>query len=325
MKNQYFGDINDYFKYALLRALSGRGELRTLVAWMLTPEDGGADGRKLGYLSQPARYRGLDPELFDFLKAAVERLPRGVASIEAVGLLPNSRFHSSLLTDDISARQGYFQLLASLYAEADWVFFDPDNGFEVSSCTYGSRNSSKFLYWAELAHAYRSGLSVLVYQHFPRERRNRFIPSLQQRLADETGAPEVTAVVTPHVGFFLLPQEQHRAAFGKRIGPLVDAAGSLLRFWGPETPPPVDDADRTAVGKVESLARPLPLPVITDVSGLVARDVTGRQVLCPACRAHVFKRWPLGWDAHALRCAGVSGQSQQQRKEAFKAAWRILF
>ena len=40
MKNQYFGDVNDYRKYGLLRALQGEGSLSTLVAWMLTPDDG---------------------------------------------------------------------------------------------------------------------------------------------------------------------------------------------------------------------------------------------------------------------------------------------
>ena len=40
MKNQYLGDINDYRKQGLLRLLSGMGELKTGVCWMLTPDDG---------------------------------------------------------------------------------------------------------------------------------------------------------------------------------------------------------------------------------------------------------------------------------------------
>jgi hypothetical protein len=40
MKNQYFGDINDYRKYGLLRMLHSTGDGRLLVAWMLTPDDG---------------------------------------------------------------------------------------------------------------------------------------------------------------------------------------------------------------------------------------------------------------------------------------------
>lgn len=44
MKGQYFGDINDYRKYGLLRALQSSGEGSLLVAWMLTPDDGRPDG-----------------------------------------------------------------------------------------------------------------------------------------------------------------------------------------------------------------------------------------------------------------------------------------
>jgi hypothetical protein len=45
MKHQYFGDINDYRKYGLLRALQSSSLGGLLVAWMLTPDDGGPDGR----------------------------------------------------------------------------------------------------------------------------------------------------------------------------------------------------------------------------------------------------------------------------------------
>ena len=40
MKNQYFGDVNDYRKYGLLRVLQREANLRCVVAWMLTPDDG---------------------------------------------------------------------------------------------------------------------------------------------------------------------------------------------------------------------------------------------------------------------------------------------
>ena len=45
MKDQYFGDINDYRKYGLLRAIIRAGRLRILVAWMLTVDDGSTDGK----------------------------------------------------------------------------------------------------------------------------------------------------------------------------------------------------------------------------------------------------------------------------------------
>lgn len=87
MKHQYVGDINDYRKYALLRALSEGGTNRVGVCWMLTPDDGGADGGKLAYLGQPERFRHFDPELFDILAhAASEPDRRRLQSIEDSGV-----------------------------------------------------------------------------------------------------------------------------------------------------------------------------------------------------------------------------------------------
>ena len=39
MKNQYFGDINDYRKYGLIRLLADGGKIKAGVCWMLTPDD----------------------------------------------------------------------------------------------------------------------------------------------------------------------------------------------------------------------------------------------------------------------------------------------
>jgi hypothetical protein len=38
-KSQYYGDINDYRKYGLLRIRSGVGALRTAACWRLTEDD----------------------------------------------------------------------------------------------------------------------------------------------------------------------------------------------------------------------------------------------------------------------------------------------
>jgi hypothetical protein len=50
MKNQYFGDINDYRKYGLLRRL--QAGLSLCVCWTLTDDDGSSDGRFLEYLNR---------------------------------------------------------------------------------------------------------------------------------------------------------------------------------------------------------------------------------------------------------------------------------
>ena len=70
MKNQYFGDVNDYSKYGLLRCFADSG-LNIGVCWMLTPDDSRSDGRKIRYLSDPEKWKGFDPTLFDYLADAI--------------------------------------------------------------------------------------------------------------------------------------------------------------------------------------------------------------------------------------------------------------
>lgn len=61
MKNQYVGDVNDYRKYGLIRAIHSASGFRILVAWMLTRDDGRTDGQTTGYLDQPDRWEDSTP------------------------------------------------------------------------------------------------------------------------------------------------------------------------------------------------------------------------------------------------------------------------
>jgi hypothetical protein len=71
MKNEFFGDINDYKKYGLLRILSGGGRARVAVCWMLTADSGGGNGKRIGYLQKPNKWDHFDHNLFYALQQAV--------------------------------------------------------------------------------------------------------------------------------------------------------------------------------------------------------------------------------------------------------------
>lgn len=58
MQNRFAGDIGDYGKYGLLRALA-KLPLRLGVIWYLTP-DGDSGGNRTGYLQMPERFRSCD-------------------------------------------------------------------------------------------------------------------------------------------------------------------------------------------------------------------------------------------------------------------------
>ena len=79
----YTGDIGDYIKYALLRALSPG--LKLGFAWYRYPdEDHNFDGKHVQYLQDPQRWRHLDPELFDDMNHIVES-NRLVSAVAAAG------------------------------------------------------------------------------------------------------------------------------------------------------------------------------------------------------------------------------------------------
>ncbi len=183
MKNQYFGDVNDFRKYGLLRVLVGANRLRLGVCWMRTAPDSRTDGEFLAYLSQPKKYRHRDPALFDWLRQVVgEEKDRRTSRIEASALLGSALFQPSLLTDPLRDREAYFAECTEKFAGCNLVFFDPDNGLEIKSTPRGRRDSCKFLYWQEVSSTFSSGASVLIYQHFIRENRSAFTARMAEEL-----------------------------------------------------------------------------------------------------------------------------------------------
>lgn len=211
MKEQYVGDVNDYRKYALLRLL-GRSGLKLGVCWMLTPNDGRSDGNKLGYLDQPKQERH-DPELFSLLRR-VRNEPdaRRLILIEGSEILPRAVFVNTIVPETLFERQLWFRQASAALADTDLIFFDPDNGIEVGSVAKGRRNSSKYVYRDELAATYRTGHSLLVYQHFQRKERESFIRDVAVDLRRIAADAEIWAFRTSHVVFMLAIQPRHRAA-----------------------------------------------------------------------------------------------------------------
>ena len=189
MKNQYFGDVNDYRKYGLLRALQSTWDGSLLVAWMLTPDDGGRDGRFRSYLEAPEIWAKYDPELFAGLADLLRPTARpSVSLIERSALLPRVRYHSAVVPDGRIERDAWRDDLLCKALGVDLVFLDPDNGIEVPSKPVGRMRSSKYVTWQEIRALWEEGCSLLIYQHFPRERRDKFLDRLASDARRHTGA-----------------------------------------------------------------------------------------------------------------------------------------
>ena len=136
MQDKFVGDIGDYVKYALLRAI--RGERRLGVAWYRHLDTLGNAGKHTEYLDDPEKWRHLDPCLFDALKGLVDSCTRSVQAVMDTEILgANSITDYSLCPLDFGStksqaraawREHWFTSVKADLVKSNLVFADPDNG-----------------------------------------------------------------------------------------------------------------------------------------------------------------------------------------------------
>jgi hypothetical protein len=210
VKNQYFGDRRDLFKYDLLLDLvEAHGAGRLTFIPMLTPPDNSGQGR----LSQ-SDCRNRRPVLYEFLQASVAsgqrdiRRVREIMRIFGVDIMP--------FRDDVwfvpEQRADYFKALPSEYLTRSVVFFDPDIGLETGTASYTrSRGPEKYLFYSELKDVWaRVSIDsvVVVYQHLQNDATKRVF-DVERRVRDLRrclGAP-VWAVQWNDVAFVVVARE----------------------------------------------------------------------------------------------------------------------
>ena len=209
MKHQYVGDVNDFRKYALLRYLSRAFPIG--VCWMLTSDDTRSDGNKTSYLGENSSFRQFDPALFDALKIVRTLEPyHRLRYVEENELIPSAVFFNSPVPDAARARELYFLAAFKQLQPNQLIFFDPDNGLEVKSKPFGSKGSSKYVFFNEIEAVYRAARSALIYQHFPRIERRPFIEGIVDKLVSLLPGSHIWTFHTAHVVFFLIihPRQQ---------------------------------------------------------------------------------------------------------------------
>ena len=175
MQNRYVGDIGDYLKLGILRALSPK--FRLGVAWWIYPDEAhNANGQHLGYLDQPTKWRHYDPDLFDRLGRIVASGQRHVLALEIAGILPDAVFAGDVIPTNApvaqrrQARQEWLDIVRSTLDEADMVFIDPDNGLEPDGFSHGPAKAGKSVLVAELRALARPGRCLIVYHHQTRRK-----------------------------------------------------------------------------------------------------------------------------------------------------------
>ncbi len=221
MQDRYAGDVGDFGKFALLRALQPGRSLG--VCWYRCSGAGeqNNDGRHVDYLRQPERYRELDSAAFDAM-ARVVGATRSLAALEAAALLPGARYHGVEVPRGRAERAAWFEAMRAHVDGCDLVFADMDNGFEWSALT------PKCIARHEVRALLRRGRSLVLYHH--QTRRKGGAPEEYRRFAAwlfDAGARHVEAVrLRPYSSrFYLLVDGDRR---------LSSALVAFARRWGPE-------------------------------------------------------------------------------------------
>lgn len=185
MRDQYAGDVSDYFKFSFLRALASR-DRRLGVAWYYAPgDDGRPDGRHTEW-QDDATLANLDKELHAWLRTLPER---SVAALEQAPIWPpGTMFHREPMPLRASRVSWAAQKRAAL-TNADIVFLDPDNGL--------GKETPKHAAWPELR-ALRHPGRTLTFITFPGRTKPHavLLQELHNRLVGETGANGVATLCT---------------------------------------------------------------------------------------------------------------------------------
>jgi hypothetical protein len=170
MQNRYVGDIGDYCKLGILRALTPGFDLG--VAWWLFPDEThNGDGRHTTYLSHPHQWRHFDPDLFDSLHRIVSSGQRNVCALEATGMLPGATFASEFVptggpvVSRVRARSDWLNAVSRKLDAADLLLLDPDNGLEPAGYRPSGAKSGKSIMLRELRSFARPGRCLIVYHH----------------------------------------------------------------------------------------------------------------------------------------------------------------
>jgi len=196
VQDRYFGDIGDFAKYGLLRAVAaGEPPLRLGVLWYLVPDESHTkDGRHIEYLDRTpenlARFRACDPELYDKLGGLVRAGRRSVSAVPEHALLPpGTIYHDTPLdystvphVERAALRARWLTGALDVAGGADVVFLDPDNGLEVG-CGPCDDLGPKYAYYDDVSW-FPPAKTLVVYQHSARTPGVTFPTQLETRMED---------------------------------------------------------------------------------------------------------------------------------------------
>jgi len=225
VRDKFVGDIGDYGKYGLLRALSGvvgnyrEEKLRLGIVWCFVADKG------IRYLDDPELSR-CDPMLFKTLSSVVKKQTRTIRAIQGSGVLPgDTTYFATPMEGGVRFRKVWGEHAAEKTSDCDLIFFDPDNGLKSSRLGEGSV-SSKHVYCEELMAFVSRGQSLVVYHHRPLMQRVEVEADARVReLTERLSCSQVWALRHGERFYFIIPNGRDDL-LRRRLGDF------LQRPWG---------------------------------------------------------------------------------------------
>jgi len=183
MQDRYSGDIGDFSKLSLLRALFSSPEYRIGLIWYLfSDENHNSDGRHISYLKQ-SRFKHCDDFLVKQLTHVIAN-KRCVKSLEEADLLPENTVYYSEPVDFYSgcpgarthdkqnrmvSRQQWLADAVNATSDCNVVVLDPDNGLQIQSVpNIYQKKSGKYAFYYEVEELFKNKTVSVIYHHFDR-------------------------------------------------------------------------------------------------------------------------------------------------------------
>ncbi|HLF71152.1 MAG TPA: hypothetical protein VI759_03235 [Dehalococcoidia bacterium] len=229
MQDRYAGDVGDFGKLGLLKALAGApGDrlLRVGLIWYLFPnESHNKDGKRTSY----AYVQHCDQELHDGLLEISRSPMRSVRLIEEKRFLPdNTRYFSETLGFSgihfdarSSRRRAWLKAAHDAVSDCDVVCVDPDNGLGTKSVGMLGARGPKYTFFDDLRPLFARGQSLVIYQHRTRTQLRDQWAIRKAQIESVLGADHVITLKHDSRLYFVVPQPNHEAILSQRIAALL--------------------------------------------------------------------------------------------------------
>ena len=241
VQDRFVGDIGDFGKYGLLRALTGiwdwereeplpeRERLSLGVVWYVPDEQTiqrtpKGHGQKVDYLFNPLEkdlYQNCDPYLFDCLKDIVcgERNLQSIEGNQILGEEESVSFHNDRIPRDPTQRQKWLGKALDSIGERSVMFLDPDIGLVPPS----AKNSTKHALSQEVSGFAGNNRSVIIYQSFARKSLGNQMGDWKERLGSTlTSQREYKVLKFKSRAFIILPAAEHAKLIDERLERMLD-------------------------------------------------------------------------------------------------------